>query len=281
MPEGLGTRVIQLGKLGREVYDTSSRQLSRVRYDDSLRRLTQMTTLVVGATGATGKLLVQQLLDRGDAVRAIVRSPDALPEAVTDHENCVVIHASVLDLSDAELSEHTRGCDAVASCLGHNLTFKGIFGRPRRLVTDATRRICAAVRSNQPSAPVRFVLMNTTGNRNRDLDEPISFAQNCVIWLLRLLLPPHVDNEQAADFLRREIGQNDEAIEWVAVRPDGLTDESQVTAYDVHPSPTRSAIFDAGKTSRINVGHFMAELITNDEAWRAWQGQMPVIYNRG
>ncbi len=239
-----------------------------------------MTTLVVGATGATGKRLVQQLLDRGHAVRAIVRSPDTLPEAVKDHENCVVIHASVLDLSDAELSEYTRGCDAVASCLGHNLTFKGVFGQPRRLVTDATRRICAAVKANKPSAPVRFVLMNTTGNRNRDLDEPISFAQKCVIWLLRLLLPPHVDNEQAADFLRREIGQSDEFIEWVAVRPDGLTDETQVTGYDVHPSPTRSAIFDAGKTSRINVGHFMADLITNDEAWRAWRGQMPVSYNR-
>ena len=50
--------------------------------------------------------------------------------------------------------------------------------------------------------------MNTTGNRNRDLPEPISFAQKCVIGLLRLLLPPHVDNEKAADFLRTEIAQN-------------------------------------------------------------------------
>ncbi len=240
-----------------------------------------MTTLVVGATGATGKLLVQQLLSRGQTVKAIVRSPDALPEAVKNNENSVVIHASVLDLSDAELAEHTQGCDAVASCLGHNLSFKGLFGQPRRLVTDATRRICASVKANKPAEPVRFVLMNTTGNRNRDLNEPISFAQKCVIWLLRLLLPPHVDNEQAADVLRCEIGQNDATIEWVAVRPDGLTDESQVTEYDVHPSPIRSAIFDAGKTSRINVGHFMADLITNDETWRAWKGQMPVIYNRG
>jgi hypothetical protein len=47
----------------------------------------------------------------------------------------------------------------------------------------------------------------------------------------------------------------------------------------VYPSPIRSAIFDAGQTSRINVGHFMAELITNDDTWQQWHGQMPVIYN--
>jgi hypothetical protein len=63
-----------------------------------------------------------------------------------------------------------------------------------------------------------------------------------------------------------------------AVRPDTLINEDEVTEYEVHPSPTRSAIFDAGKTSRINVGHFMAELITDDELWNRWKGQMPVIY---
>ncbi len=32
-------------------------------------------------------------------------------------------------------------------------------------------------------------------------------------------------------------------------------------------------------TSRINVGHFMADLITDEEIWNRWKGQMPVIYN--
>ena len=105
-------------------------------------------------------------------------------------------------------------------------------------------------------------------------------ARRFVIGLLRLLLPPHVDNEQAADYLRSIVGQNDSAIEWAAVRPDGLIDESEVSEYEVHPSPIRSAIFDAGKTSRINVAHFMAELITDDQTWNQWKGQMPVIYNR-
>ena len=235
---------------------------------------------MVGASGATGRLLVEQLLDRGQQVKIIVRSNNNLPDAVIDHDRLTVIQASVLDLSDAEMAQHVSGCDAVASCLGHNMSFKGIYGQPRRLVTNATRRLCSAIRVSKVDTPVRFVLMNTAGNRNRDLPEPISFGQKIVIGLLRLLLPPHVDNEQAADYLRSRVGQYDSAIEWAAVRPDGLIDESEVSEYEIHHSPTRSAIFDAGKTSRINVAHFMAELITDDQIWNQWKGQMPVIYNR-
>ncbi len=238
-----------------------------------------MTTLVVGASGATGRLLVEQLLNRGQNVRVIVRSPDKLPEVLTNHDNLSVISASVLELSDAEMSQHVSGCRAVASCLGHNLSLKGLFGHPRRLVTEATRRLCNAIKANKSEESTRFVLMNTAGNSNRDLNEPISFGQRCVIELLRLL-PPHVDNEKAADYLRTKIGQNDEAIEWAAVRPDNLIDGDQVTEYKVHSSPIRSAIFDAGLTSRINVGHFMADLITDDDTWNKWKGQMPVIYNK-
>ena len=242
-----------------------------------------MTTLVVGATGATGatgRLLVKELLNRGVSVRVIVRSPDRLPEDIRTHENLSVIHAAVLDLADVEMARYVGGCDAVASCLGHNLSFRGIYGRPRRLVTDATRRLCDAIKGNRPGAPVRFVLMNTAGNSNRDILERVSFAQSCAIRLIRLLLPPHIDNENAADYLRTKVGKDDRAIEWVVVRPDSLVDSSDVTEYEVFPSPIRSALFNAGVTSRINVGHFMAELITDDDVWNRWKGQMPVIYNK-
>lgn len=239
-----------------------------------------MTVLVVGASGATGRLLVQQLLDRGLQVKVIVRAPDKLPAAIRSHAHLSIIQAAVLDLTDAQMAQHVQGCEAVASCLGHNLNFKGIYGHPRLLVTQATRRLCHAIKANQPAKPVRFVLMNTTGNRNRDIPEKVSFAQQCVMGLIRLLLPPQRDNEQAADTLRVQIGQNDGVIEWVAVRPDTLIDQSEVTEYAVYASPTRSAVFDPGKTSRINVAHFMAELMTDAALWHKWKGQMPVIYNK-
>ena len=238
-----------------------------------------MTVLVAGATGATGKWLTKHLLDRGHHVRAVVRSPEKLLSLTGNVPNLTLIQASILDLADQEMAEHVRDCDAVASCLGHTLSFKGVYGPPRRLVTEAARRLCQAAMANQPASPVKFVLMNTTGNRNRDLHEPISLAQRAVIALLRLTLPPHVDNEQAAEYLRTHIGQDHRVIEWVVVRPDGLTDADEVSASTTHPSPTRSAIFDAGKVSRINVAHFMADLITDEAIWRKWKGQMPVIYN--
>lgn len=249
------------------------------RYNRRMTSTQSSTALVVGATGATGRLLVTQLLSTGHTVRAIVRSPDRLPADVREHPNLTIIQASILDISEADMIEHVRGCDAVASCLGHNLTFKGIFLPPRRLVTDATRRLCDAIHTADPSNPVRFVLMNTTGNRNRDLNERISLPDRFVITLVRLLVPPQADNEQAAEHLRTQIGQSDPAIEWAAVRPDGLTNADAVTEYTAHPSPTRSAIFNAGKTSRINVAHFMATLMTDDETWQEWKGRMPVIYN--
>ena len=239
-----------------------------------------MTTLVVGASGATGRLLVERLLERGEHVRIIIRSRESLPQEITSHDNLSIIQASVLDLTDDEMVRQVSGCTAVASCLGHNLSFKGMFWPPRRLVTDATRRLCSAVKANQPADPVKFVLMNTTGNSNRDLDEEISSAQKCVIGLLRLLLPPHADNEDAADYLRTQIGQNDDNIEWAVVRPDTLIDEAETTEFSLHPSPIRSAIFDAGVTSRINVAYFMADLIGDNDIWNQWKGKMPVIYNQ-
>ena len=244
-----------------------------------------MKTLVVGATGATGSLLVKELLKNNQKVKAIVRSPEKISDEVKNNPNFSYVEASLLDLTDIELQEQVKDCDAIASCLGHTLTFKGIFGQPRRLVTDATKRICtAAVNSTINSSsgkPVKFVLMNTTGNSNRDLKEVVSTAQSVVINLLRLLVPPHPDNEKAADYLRTQINRDSGQIEWVAVRPDGLINEDAVSDYELYPSPTRSPIFNAGKTSRINVANFMTQLIMDEEVWQEWVYQMPVIYNKG
>jgi len=238
-----------------------------------------MQILVVGASGATGRLLVQDLLTQGHSVRVVVRDASRLPAAIRGHHRLSVTEASLLALSDAQLAELTEGCAAIASCLGHNLTLRGLFGRPRRLVTDAIRRLCAAAAAHRPALPVRLVLMNTAANRNPDAGEATGFGERLLTGLMRLLLPPHADNEQAAQYLRSTIGDRHEHLAWVAVRPDSLFDEPAVSRYSVHPSPTRSALFDPGRTSRRNVAHFMAQLIADDALWQTWQGQMPVIYN--
>lgn len=238
-----------------------------------------MTILVVGASGATGKLLVDQLLNAGQKVKVIVRTTSHIPASWIDNENISVIRSNVMEMRAAVLADHLKDCHAVASCLGHHPTWKGIYGKPRRLVADTVGLLCEAISNNTPEKPVRFVLMNTAGNSNRDLAEPISAGQKLVTGLLRLLLPPHADNEKAADHLRVNIGQKNRFVEWVVVRPDTLFNEEKVSGYSLHASPARDAIFNPGRTSRINVAHFMATLLTDNNIWKIWQGQMPVIYN--
>lgn len=235
--------------------------------------------LVVGASGATGRLVVSELLQRNVKIVSIVRASSSLVDFVGNHADYSEIVADVTEVSDKELATHLNGCDVVVSCLGHNLTFKGMFGEPRRLVTDTIKKVTKAIALLTPSEKVKIILMNTTGNSNRDIPENPPLSQRVVVSILRHLLPPHVDNEQAADFLRIEVGQQHPHIEWVAVRPDSLTNEKKVSAYSVHPSPTRNPIFDSGPTSRENVANFMANLATDSNLWDTWKGKMPVIYN--
>lgn len=237
-----------------------------------------MRTLVVGATGATGRLLVADLLNRGNQVTAIVRQPGALKARFSGNANYHEVSGQITTMADDELAALLQNCDAVFSCLGHNMTFRGIFGKPRRLVTQSVEKLCRAIELVQPDKKVKVILMNTSGNSNRDIPEMPPWSQRMAVSLVRLLVPPHADNEEAADFLRTGIGQNHRCIEWVAVRPDSLVDESEVSEYAVHASPIRNVIFDAGLVSRINVADFMANLANEPSLWKAWQGQMPVIY---
>lgn len=239
-----------------------------------------MTTLVVGASGATGKHLVEQLLNMGQNVKVIVRPTGKTPDTWSNNDKISIIRANVSELSVDEMASYLLDCQSAASCLGHNITLKGMYGKPRKLVTGATKLVCMAIQKNSPEKPIRFVLMNTTGNRNRDLNEDISFGEKLVMGLIRLLLPPQSDNEKAADFLRVNIGQKNNLIEWVAVRPDSLINENSVSKYELFASPVRSALSNPGKTSRINVGNFISRLLVENDLWVNWKGQMPVIYNK-
>ena len=239
-----------------------------------------MTTLIVGATGATGKQLVEQLLSMGQNVKVIVRPSGKIADTWKNNDKVSIIQANISEISVNEMMDHLMDCQSVASCLGHNITLKGIFGKPGKLVTDAVKLLCIAIQKNSPDKPIRFVLMNTTANRNRDLNEPISIGEKLVMELIRFFVPPQSDNETAADFLRVNIGQKNKFIEWVAVRPDALIDEANVTEYELYASPIRSTLFNPGKTSRINVGNFMSGLIVETDLWNKWKGQMPVIYNK-
>lgn len=239
-----------------------------------------MTTLVLGATGATGSLVVQQLLAWQQKVRLIARHGSRLPEGFKQNSALEIIYGNVADISSEQMQGYLQDCSTVISCLGHNLSFRGIYGKPRRLVTDAVRTLYQATKQLQPKQPIRFILMNSSGVQNKGLGEKLGLANAAVIFLLRYLLPPHADNEQASAFLEKTIGTGGQYLEWVAVRPDTLIDESTVSRYLLEPSPVRDAIFNAGKVSRINVAHLMAALTTDDSLWAQWRYRFPVVYGQ-
>lgn len=239
---------------------------------------TEHTILLLGATGRTGGRVLQQLLHRGVRVRAVVRSAERLPAATADDPNLTVVVADLLSLSDEELVTHLRGCDAVISCLGHNVSLRGVFGSPRDLVTAATQRVCRAIKTAQPAEPVRLVLMSSVSvNHPQRLGTRRGSFEKAVVWLLRGLIPPSGDHQRAADALCGDIGAADPHVQWVAVRPDTLRD-GEVTPYSLHETLV-SSLARPDKTNMANVAHFMCELATDSGVWAAWQGKLPVIVN--
>jgi nucleoside-diphosphate-sugar epimerase len=234
-----------------------------------------MKTLVLGASGATGRLVVQQLLQKNARVRMVVREAAIVPAHITDNRSVEIVRGTIDDFNPEKMSGLTRDCDSVICCLGHNITFKGMFGHPRKLVANAVEKV---VRAMQNAGTKKLILMSTTAYTNKKDGETNPIGERIIFALLEALLPPHTDNMRAADHLVYTIG-SDDSIEWVAVRPDSLFDEEAVSEYVLWNRKQRSPIFDPGRTSRINVSHFMAELLVNDRLWQEWKFKTPVIYN--
>lgn len=232
--------------------------------------------LILGATGRTGGRVAAQLLQRGVAVRAIVRSADRLPVGLAEHPLLDVIEADLLAMPLDDLVRHLDGCDTVLSCLGHNISARGLFGPPHLLVARSLGRVRAAVEVRQPETPVRLILMSSVSvNMPGRADTRRGAAERAYLAGLSVVLPPVRDNQRAADLLARQVGPADPHLQWVAVRPDTLT-EGDIAEYIVHDTLVAS-IARPDRTRMAHVAHFMCELVTDDTTWQRWRGRMPVI----
>lgn len=240
--------------------------------------------LVIGANGATGRLVVTQMLNEGQEVYAMVRDKNRLPSVISEqsagNKKLSIIENDISVLPIDKLESLIDNCHAVVCCVGHNLTFKGVYGKPFELVTNITNKVTKAIDNIQSKSNknIKFILMGTAGFQNKENNEEVSFKHSVVVSLLRNLLPPHRDNECAASALEKS-ARLQSKVEWVVIRPDSLINESLVSEYTICRAPTRCAIFDPGKTSRINVADFMVKLIMDDKLWQQWRHKMPVIYN--
>ncbi len=235
-----------------------------------------MTVLVLGATGMTGRSVVAQLLAKGHRVRIIVRSVEEISEEIGNNPNLEILQAAVLDLSDHHLAGQVKDCAAIISCLGHNMDIKGLFGQPRQLCTETVRRVCFAIEENAKQK-VKFILISSVGVTNPEDTNKRSWFDRALLFLLRHTLPPHRDNETAAQYLHGIIGTKHQTIEWCCVRPDSLIN-AEISNYEVTHSPT-TGITSGRPTARKNVANFMAELVENSDTWNKWKLKMPVIMN--
>jgi nucleoside-diphosphate-sugar epimerase len=231
-----------------------------------------MNIFVAGLTGATGRLVAAQLIKADHQVIGYARNPKALPQELLDHPNLSVKQGALLSVDNDQLAASLKDIDGIACCLGHNLTREGIWGEPKRLVTDALNRLIEL----SPKRPIRVVLMSSNGVTHHAIQEKTKFGDQLVISLLSRVLPPQADNEQAAALLNSLSADH---ITWAVVRPDNLKDEAEVSPYQAFETRQKGVVFKSGFTSRINVAAFMSELLINDQLWSKWAGKWPVLYN--
>jgi hypothetical protein len=157
------------------------------------------------------------------------------------------------------------------SCLGHNLTFQGMY-QDGYFVSHVTKVLCESIPEG-----CRFILMGSNGVANPDGSDPRrSFGERCVLSLLRWLVPPHADNEMAAQYLY----DNREKVDWSVVRPTNLIDEDVISEYDIYDT-SEGSLFGCGSVTRVNVADFMVRLaVKEDRAWEKYKHAMPVLKDK-
>jgi len=235
-----------------------------------------MKVLVIGASGATGRLVVKQLLEQHIETKIVIRETASFPEDMREDRIIEIVKGNIDEFSTQRMRDLISDCNAVVCCLGHNINVKGMFGKPRLLVYNAVKKVTEVLKTTKEKK--KFILMSTTAYTHRKGEEKDTLGEKIIFRLLHVLLPPHRDNVLSGNLLAETMWDSD-AFEWVAVRPDSLFDEEEKSAYQICAQKLRSPIFNAGKTSRVNVAHFMVNLLVHNSLWQSWVFKMPVIYN--
>lgn len=248
------------------------------------------TTLVVGATGATGKWVVKLLLDQGQNVKVIVRSQEKMKMLLQEmkaksYDQLTIIQSPLLDMTDTEVEEIVQDCDVVISCLGHTMDFKGMYGKKDRgLVTKSVKRLTTAMKKTTTKSgnkKKKFILMGSEGVANPNgTDDVRPLSERMIIFLLRYLVPPHSDNEQAAAYLH-SLGSknNDSDLEWLVLRPTDLIDGEPTGLTNLYSKPF-GGLFGAGVVTRANVAQSMVDFVFDNKKFDEWKFQMPVIHDQ-
>jgi len=195
-----------------------------------------MNLAILGATGRTGRPLVDQALDAGHRVTALVRNPTKLTR---QSPNLTIMQGSL----DAEhIRRVMTGQDVVLSALGHSDL------KESWILYDVVAHVLAAM----PSTGVkRFIYEGAYGTRETAKELPVAFK----LVKATLLRHPYADHERAETLLFES------SLDWVIARPTGLTDGPRTGVYEA-----AEHLPSAGRISRADVADFMLKQLT-DNTW--------------
>ena len=197
-----------------------------------------MRITVLGATGRTGRPLVEQALDRGHDVVAFARDPTALE---IDHERLTVVQGDAY--TGEGITEAVDRADAVVSVLGQ--TSSG----PDNLLAVAGEHVTDAMAA---AGVDRFVTL--VGAGVREPGESVSASGRVMGVLLRLLAGDVLDD--ASDHVDRVKATD---LDWTVVRAPRLTDGEGVGDY-------RAGDISLGfeSVARADVARFVLDCLEND-----------------
>jgi putative NADH-flavin reductase len=193
--------------------------------------------LVFGATGPSGRQLVQQALSQGHEVTAFARNPDALSA-----EKRVRIVAGDTTRNVEQIAEAIRGQEAVVSALGRRNTL-----RSDNLIARSTHFIVPAM---EQAGVRRLLVMSAFGVGESRRDAPLIPR----IMYRVLLSDIFADKKDAEDEIRRS------SLDWTIVYPVLLTDGPLTGSYRVGE---RLELRGMPKISRADVAHFMLAEMKN------------------
>jgi putative NADH-flavin reductase len=210
-----------------------------------------MKLALIGATGRTGLLVLEQALDRGHEVRAFARAASKLGEHASQVE---VVEGDVLD--QASVSTVVNGVDAVVSCLGRTRATSGDMMGP------AARSIVAAMREHGVAR-----LVATTGAGVRSDDDDPKLVDRAIVGLMKLVARDALrDGEAFADEIRAS------GLDWTLARAPRL-----------HDGPGGRDLYvgivgpDSGtKLNRTDFARFVLDQLEDDESIRS----MPMASER-
>lgn len=131
-----------------------------------------MKLTIFGATGGTGKQLVEQALAAGNQVIAFVRDPSKLN---TRHEHLTIVQGELAD--QAMIERAVSGADAVISVLGPRGDSRS------KPITRGTQNILAAMKKQG----VRRLIISSTPSASDPNDLP-DFKFKVLVTLVRLMI---------------------------------------------------------------------------------------------